>query len=131
MKYMLIEVAERAIGVPKFLILTKMRIRKCVNILQRYAVCRLAKLKLICRRIMVRMRSLIMMQISMVERHGRSSMARITTGRFSRFVVMFAELFMRIKREIMLEEIKFYEVSVIFPNLNLWYTMTVKSNYIP
>ena len=131
MKYMLIEVAERAIGVPKFLILTKMRIRKCVNILQRYAVCRLAKLKLICRQIMVRMRSLIMMQISMVERHGRSSMARITTGRFSRFVVMFAELFMRIKREIMLEEIKFYEVSVIFPNLNLWYTMTVKSNYIP
>ena len=31
----------------------------------------------------------------------------------------------------MLEEIKFYEVSVIFPNLDLWYTMTVKSNYIP
>ena len=31
----------------------------------------------------------------------------------------------------MLEEIKFYEVSVIFPNLDLWYTMTIKSNYIP
>ena len=114
MKYMLIEVAERAIGVPK--------------IFDSYEDAHQEMRKHFAK--------ICGVPVSEVEaylqaNYGRSSMARITTGRFSRFVVMFAELFMRIKREIMLEEIKFYEVSVIFPNLNLWYTMTVKSNYIP